>query len=67
MKSSGNMSKTFIDTDVILDFLIAREPFAMDAARIFTLSEKNRYLYVRRGLSSQIPIMFCGNWERIRK
>jgi predicted nucleic acid-binding protein len=34
------MNKAFIDTDVILDFMIAREPFAMDAARIFSLSEK---------------------------
>lgn len=42
MKSSENMSKVFIDTDVILDFMIAREPFAMDAARIFTLAEKKK-------------------------
>jgi len=36
------MSKAFVDTDVILDFMIGREPFAMDAARIFTLSEKKQ-------------------------
>lgn len=40
MKSGASMNKAFIDTDVILDFMIAREPFAMDAARIFSLSEK---------------------------
>jgi predicted nucleic acid-binding protein len=40
MKSSASLSKAFIDTDVILDFMIAREPFALDAARIFSLSEK---------------------------
>jgi len=44
------MSKAFIDTDVILDFLIAREPFAMDAARIFTLSEKKRISICTTGL-----------------
>ena len=50
MKSSGNMSKAFIDTDVILDFMIAREPFAMDAARIFTLSEKKKISICTTGL-----------------
>jgi predicted nucleic acid-binding protein len=50
MKSGGNMSKAFIDTDVILDFLIAREPFALDAARIFTLSEKKQISICTTGL-----------------
>src|SRR5215213_9237265 len=40
MKSKVSTSKVFIDTDVILDFMIAREPYALDAARIFSLSEK---------------------------
>ncbi|MBN8852272.1 MAG: hypothetical protein BGO55_00810 [Sphingobacteriales bacterium 50-39] len=44
------MSKAFIDTDVILDFMIAREPFAMDAARIFTLSEKKQISICTTGL-----------------
>ena len=44
------MSKAFIDTDVILDFLIAREPFAMDAARIFSLSEKKQISICTTGL-----------------
>ena len=50
MKSSGNMNKAFIDTDVILDFMIAREPFAMDAARIFSLSEKKQIFICTTGL-----------------
>lgn len=50
MKSSGSMNKAFIDTDVILDFLIAREPFAMDAARIFSLSEKKQISICTTGL-----------------
>ncbi len=50
MKRSENMNKAFIDTDVILDFLIAREPFAMDAARIFSLSEKKQILICTTGL-----------------
>jgi predicted nucleic acid-binding protein len=50
MKSSINMSKAFVDTDVILDFMIGREPFAMDAARIFTLSEKKQISICTTGL-----------------
>jgi predicted nucleic acid-binding protein len=44
------MSRVFIDTDVILDFMIAREPFAMDAARIFSLSEKKQVSICTTGL-----------------
>lgn len=44
------MNKVFIDTDVILDFLIAREPFAMDAARLFSLSEKKQISICTTGL-----------------
>ncbi|MDR3713072.1 MAG: PIN domain-containing protein [Puia sp.] len=44
------MSKAFIDTDVILDFMIARQPFAMDAARIFSLSEKKEISICTTGL-----------------
>ena len=50
MKNSGNLNKAFIDTDVILDFMIAREPFAMDAARIFSLSERKEILICTSGL-----------------
>jgi predicted nucleic acid-binding protein len=32
--------KVFIDTDVILDLLAKREPFFNDAARLFTLADK---------------------------
>jgi predicted nucleic acid-binding protein len=44
------MNKVFIDTDVILDFMIAREPFAIDAARIFSLSEKKKISICTTGL-----------------
>lgn len=44
------MNKAFIDTDVILDFLIAREPFAVDAARIFSLSENKKISICTSGL-----------------
>lgn len=50
MKSGGSMNKAFIDTDVILDFMIEREPFAMDAARIFSLSEKKQISICTTGL-----------------
>jgi predicted nucleic acid-binding protein len=44
------LTKAFIDTDVILDFLIAREPFAVDAARIFSLSENKKISICTSGL-----------------
>jgi predicted nucleic acid-binding protein len=51
MKKSGiSLNKTFLDTDVILDFMIAREPFALDAARIFSLSEKKEISICTSGL-----------------
>jgi len=44
------LNKLFIDTDVILDFMTAREPFALDAARIFSLSEKKKISTCTTGL-----------------
>jgi predicted nucleic acid-binding protein len=44
------LNKAFIDTDVILDFMIAREPFALDAARIFSLSENKEISVCTTGL-----------------
>jgi predicted nucleic acid-binding protein len=36
------MDKVFLDTDVILDFLLDREPFAHEAARILSLCDKKK-------------------------
>lgn len=44
------MDKVFIDTDVILDFLLNREPFSLDAARIFSLSERRKINACTTGL-----------------
>jgi predicted nucleic acid-binding protein len=44
------LNKAFIDTDVILDFLIARDPFAVDAARIFSLAENKEISICTSGL-----------------
>lgn len=44
------MDKAFIDTDVILDFLIGREPFALDAAKIFSLAERKKVSIRTTGL-----------------
>lgn len=38
-KDPESMTKAFIDSDVLLDFLIEREPFALEAAQILTLAE----------------------------
>ena len=34
--------RVFLDTNVVLDLLLGREPFADDAARIWTLSEEGK-------------------------
>ncbi|MEN0006318.1 MAG: PIN domain-containing protein [Bacteroidota bacterium] len=34
------MKNVFVDTDVLIDFLIDREPFATEAAKILTYAEK---------------------------
>jgi predicted nucleic acid-binding protein len=44
------LNKAFIDTDVILDFMIARDPFALDAARIFSLAENKEIFVCTTGL-----------------
>jgi predicted nucleic acid-binding protein len=44
------LNKAFIDTDVILDFLIAREPHVADAARIFSLAENKEIAICTTGL-----------------
>jgi predicted nucleic acid-binding protein len=44
------MTNLFIDTDVIIDFLIDRKPFSGEAAIIFTLIEKKKL----KGYSSSL-------------
>lgn len=44
------MTDLFIDTDVIIDFLIDRKPFSREAAIIFTLIEQKKL----RGYSSSL-------------
>ena len=40
------MSHFFVDTNVLLDFIIRRTPFAASAAELFQLAEKRRiWLY----------------------
>ena len=36
------MNSLFIDTDVIIDFLIDRKPFSREAAKIFTLIDQKK-------------------------
>lgn len=45
------MYKVFIDIDVILDFLIDREPLSKDAAVVFSLSETGKIKAFASGLS----------------
>ena len=36
------MNKVFIDSNIVIDFLTDREPFAIDAAKIFELSNQGK-------------------------
>ena len=36
------MNNVFIDTDVIIDFLVDRKPFSMEAAVLFSLIDQNK-------------------------
>jgi len=36
------MTDLFIDTDVIIDFIIDRQPFSREAARVFTLIDQRK-------------------------
>jgi predicted nucleic acid-binding protein len=38
------MDKLFVDTDIILDLLTAREPFYEHAATLFSLADKNKVM-----------------------
>ena len=49
-KNAASLNKVFVDTDVILDFMIARAPFVMDTARLFSLSEKKKITLCTTGL-----------------
>ncbi len=45
------MDKLFIDTDIILDLLTAREPFYEHAATLFSLADKGKVLLYVSSLS----------------
>ena len=36
------MNKLFIDTNIVIDLLAKRQPFYADAARLFSLADKNK-------------------------
>jgi predicted nucleic acid-binding protein len=42
--------KAFLDTDVIIDFLIDREPFSSDSSQLFELAETNRLTLITSSL-----------------
>lgn len=50
LKNTSSMTNSFIDTDVIIDFLIDRKPFSREAAIIFTLIEQKKL----KGYSSSL-------------
>ena len=43
----NTIHKVLVDTDVVIDFITKREPFAQEAAQLFNLADKNQVeLYV---------------------
>lgn len=44
------MDKIFIDTDVILDFMLGRQPFVLESALIFSLAERKKIHICTTGL-----------------
>ena len=50
MRSFENMNKVFLDSDVILDFILNREPFSNHASAIFSLSESGKAKLYSSGL-----------------
>jgi len=55
------MENVFIDTDVIIDFLIDRKPFSVEAAGLFTLIDQKKM----RGYVSGLTI--CNLYYVLRK
>lgn len=55
------MDKVLIDTDVILDFLFDREPFAEFATEILNLCEENKI----KGFTT--PVIICNVYYLLRK
>lgn len=72
------IDRVFFDTDVLIDFLIARKPFSEDAAKLFTYAEKghlevcvsslsfnNVYYVIRRLENEQKARASLENLERL--
>jgi predicted nucleic acid-binding protein len=54
------MAKAFVDSDVILDFLLKREPFANPAGMIFAFAETTRLTLVTSTLSFMNVLYIAG-------
>jgi hypothetical protein len=46
------MTRVFVDSDVILDFLLRRAPFAESAAAVFSLGERGKISLLTSTLAS---------------
>ncbi len=57
------MTRVFIDTNVILDFLGEREPFYDPIAKIATLAEKNKLIMVVSPISFATVNYFLSKFE----
>ncbi len=55
------MKYAFVDTDVVLDFMLDREPFSNDAALIFTMGEQQ---LIKNYIS---PLTFSNSYYILRK
>ena len=52
------MTHIFVDTDIILDIITGRQPFSVEASRLFTLIEEE-------ALASELPVMTPGTFIQL--
>ena len=55
------MMRVLIDTDVVLDFFLAREPFSAAANKIFDLIEEEKLI------GAVTPVIICNTYYILRK
>ena len=53
------MIRLFIDTDVVLDFLLARQPFDQEARALWLAHEQSRAWYLFHQLRSSTSSILC--------
>lgn len=61
------MKKVFVDTNVLLDLLLEREPWAQDAALLFSMADRKEVELLCRSLSFSTSIYLMQRFKYTRK